>query len=169
MRRYAHGVLVNGCAYQTIYGCAKEKWVNLNNLLFYFFFLRFHFSILFVADQVGARIGKVRVCPTGSDSWNTRREAINLAESQRLTREHASTASNANLLHILAEAAGTGQLVASVLGCISWRNTGGCTPDGPSEPERDVGCDTQIPTGASGDCECEGGIRVAEVTCTHDR
>jgi len=37
--------------------------------------------------------------------------------------------------------------------CVAWRQTGGCTPDGPREPENDLPCDAKIPYGASGYCE----------------
>eukprot|EP01065_Artemidia_motanka_P003292 TRINITY_DN11589_c0_g1_i1.p1 TRINITY_DN11589_c0_g1~~TRINITY_DN11589_c0_g1_i1.p1 ORF type:complete len:717 (+),score=135.30 TRINITY_DN11589_c0_g1_i1:163-2313(+) len=50
-------------------------------------------------------------------------------------------------------------------GCVSWRQTGMCTPDGPREPHRDLPCDAQVPGGVSGYCECTGGARVLPSSC----
>lgn len=51
--------------------------------------------------------------------------------------------------------------------CVSWRQTGGCDPDGLREPEGDRGCDDVVPKGASGFCECENERRAGYVTCDH--
>lgn len=51
--------------------------------------------------------------------------------------------------------------------CISWRQTGGCDPDGDREPEGDRPCSEKIPRGASGFCECEEGKRAGYLTCEH--
>ncbi|KAK1943181.1 hypothetical protein P3T76_005818 [Phytophthora citrophthora] len=36
--------------------------------------------------------------------------------------------------------------------CLGWRQTGGCSPDGPREPENDASCGKNIKAGASGYC-----------------
>ncbi|KAG7388588.1 hypothetical protein PHYBOEH_007798 [Phytophthora boehmeriae] len=36
--------------------------------------------------------------------------------------------------------------------CVGWRQTGGCSPDGPLEPENDADCNKNIKAGASGYC-----------------
>ena len=38
--------------------------------------------------------------------------------------------------------------------CVSWRQTGGCVPNGPREPQHDKPCNVDIPGGASGYCQC---------------
>jgi hypothetical protein len=38
----------------------------------------------------------------------------------------------------------------SVPFCIGWRNTAGCTPDGPREPHLDATCYTEVPKRRSG-------------------
>merc|ERR1712224_830194 len=43
--------------------------------------------------------------------------------------------------------------------CIAWRQTGGCDPNGPREPHFDKPCDADIPSDASGYCQCFGGIK----------
>ena len=50
--------------------------------------------------------------------------------------------------------------------CISWRQTGGCDPNGPREPQFDKPCDAYIPHGASGYCECDGGIKQMMKACS---
>ena len=49
---------------------------------------------------------------------------------------------------------------------MSWRQTGGCDPNGLREPNSDKSCDAVIPDGASGYCECKGGERKMEKRCT---
>ena len=39
-------------------------------------------------------------------------------------------------------------------GCARWRATGGCSANGPREPEHDSACDVVIESGRSGYCEC---------------
>ncbi|KAL3658715.1 hypothetical protein V7S43_016351 [Phytophthora oleae] len=41
------------------------------------------------------------------------------------------------------------------LKCLGWRNTGGCSPEGPREPAKDLDCESKIPDGFSGFCEVE--------------
>ena len=53
-------------------------------------------------------------------------------------------------------------------GCVRWRQTGGCSPDGPREPGGDRGCKSTVPPGASGFCECENGRRAGFSTCDHE-
>jgi len=50
--------------------------------------------------------------------------------------------------------------------CISWRQTGGCDPYGPREPQFDKFCDANIPNGASGYCECSGGLKQMMKGCS---
>ena len=52
-------------------------------------------------------------------------------------------------------------------GCIAWRQTAGCDPQGERESDRDSACTQVVSRGASGFCECEGGRRVNFVTCDH--
>ena len=49
----------------------------------------------------------------------------------------------------------------------SWRQTGGCDPDGPREPTGDKDCSKVIPKGASGFCQCAGGVVTRRVSCDH--
>lgn len=49
--------------------------------------------------------------------------------------------------------------------CLGWRQTGGCTPDGVSEPESDHTCDATIAAGWSGRCECV--VRTAAMVDAH--
>ena len=42
---------------------------------------------------------------------------------------------------------------------MAWRMTGNCDPNGPREWWNDKPCDADIPNGASGYCECGGGIK----------
>ena len=62
---------------------------------------------------------------------------------------------------VLANLMGTGACK-----CIGWRQTGGCNPDGPREPDSDLGCDEVVPSGSSGYCECAHG-RASPVRCDH--
>jgi hypothetical protein len=53
-------------------------------------------------------------------------------------------------------------------GCVSWRQTGPCSPPRHREPDADLPCDSTVPKGASGYCECAGGQRAAEdLGCDH--
>lgn len=51
-------------------------------------------------------------------------------------------------------------------GCM-WRQTGGCSPKGDREPDRDLRCDQQVPGDWSGYCECSDGKRAEQVGCSH--
>ena len=59
--------------------------------------------------------------------------------------------------------------------CQGWRQTGGCSPDGPREPDGDRPCDEPIRQGNSGYCQCGDGSgrskaeeeRAGYVTCQH--
>ena len=51
--------------------------------------------------------------------------------------------------------------------CVSWRQTGNCDPNGPREPEHDLGCDKPVPNAASGFCECFGGRKASLEGCGH--
>eukprot|EP00997_Jenningsia_sp_PLL12_P007835 NODE_4520_length_652_cov_75.731343_g330_i6.p2 GENE.NODE_4520_length_652_cov_75.731343_g330_i6~~NODE_4520_length_652_cov_75.731343_g330_i6.p2 ORF type:complete len:118 (+),score=30.29 NODE_4520_length_652_cov_75.731343_g330_i6:28-354(+) len=50
--------------------------------------------------------------------------------------------------------------------CVAWRQTGGCDPDGELEPDSDRGCHKLIDSGASGFCECVGGLK-HKAGCDH--
>ena len=52
-------------------------------------------------------------------------------------------------------------------GCVAWRQTAGCDPQGERESGRDGACTDVVSRGDSGYCECEGGRRVNFVTCDH--
>ena len=52
--------------------------------------------------------------------------------------------------------------------CISWRQTGNCSPEGPRESEKDVPCNIAVHSGQSGFCECENNRRVRLSTCEHE-
>ncbi|KAG7377998.1 hypothetical protein PHYPSEUDO_010708 [Phytophthora pseudosyringae] len=41
------------------------------------------------------------------------------------------------------------------LKCLGWRSTGGCSPYGPRQPEKDLTCTRMVPYGHSGYCEVE--------------
>jgi hypothetical protein len=49
-------------------------------------------------------------------------------------------------------------------GCVGWRQTGRCRPDGPQEPFFSRGCDERV-NGPSGFCLCANGVRVHAVSC----
>ena len=49
--------------------------------------------------------------------------------------------------------------------CVSWRQTGGCSPTGKREPQQDRACGDMVPSDSSGYCECDGGIRAGETGC----
>ena len=51
--------------------------------------------------------------------------------------------------------------------CISWRQTGECSPNGKRQPQQDVGCDKIVRNGWSGYCECDSGVRAGETVCEH--
>lgn len=53
------------------------------------------------------------------------------------------------------------------LGCVMWRQTGGCDPAGPAEPAHDKPCALTIQSGNSGYCECTGGVQRNRVVCAH--
>lgn len=44
--------------------------------------------------------------------------------------------------------------VIFLLGCLGWKQTGGCDPDGTREPQNDRSCSTIIQNGWSGYCDC---------------
>lgn len=56
----------------------------------------------------------------------------------------------------------------SALGCVSWRQTGGCDPNGPREVGSDLACQILVRKGNSGYCECTNGRRAAMVGCMHE-
>eukprot|EP01065_Artemidia_motanka_P035989 TRINITY_DN4389_c1_g2_i1.p1 TRINITY_DN4389_c1_g2~~TRINITY_DN4389_c1_g2_i1.p1 ORF type:complete len:231 (+),score=70.07 TRINITY_DN4389_c1_g2_i1:224-916(+) len=47
-----------------------------------------------------------------------------------------------------------------VRNCLGWRQTGGCAHDGPREPNGDGPCSHAVQSGASGYCQCAGGLAV---------
>jgi len=50
-------------------------------------------------------------------------------------------------------------------GCLGWKQTGGCDPDGPRESGNDQGCTTTIESGWSGFCDCGSGRKAMEKGC----
>ena len=44
--------------------------------------------------------------------------------------------------------------IATLGSCVAWRQTGGCNPDGPNEPQFDKTCFQHVADGSSGYCEC---------------
>merc|ERR1712021_53463 len=54
------------------------------------------------------------------------------------------------------------------LSCVSWRQTGGCDPNGAAESSHDKPCAQTIKTGDSGYCECQGAVRRNSVNCVHE-
>ena len=55
--------------------------------------------------------------------------------------------------------------VINIGGCISWRQTSDCDPDGKREPEYDKECSRQIKNGWSGYCECGDGSEKMKKGC----
>ena len=51
--------------------------------------------------------------------------------------------------------------------CVSWRQTGGCSANGPREPTKDLGCAESVPNDASGYCECFDGRIANPSGCGH--
>ena len=51
--------------------------------------------------------------------------------------------------------------------CVSWRQTGGCSPTGGREPDQDKTCDQWITGKDSGYCECADGRKVSLSGCGH--
>jgi alpha-mannosidase len=51
--------------------------------------------------------------------------------------------------------------------CVSWRQTGACSPSGPREPDHDLACGKTVAPQSSGFCECFGGRHAQEVGCGH--
>ena len=49
--------------------------------------------------------------------------------------------------------------------CVKWRQTGGCKPNGPREPQYDKECWVVISEDGSGFCECKDGRKVFQKTC----
>eukprot|EP00756_Hemistasia_phaeocysticola_P041265 Hpha_TRINITY_DN16906_c1_g14::TRINITY_DN16906_c1_g14_i1::g.55276::m.55276/K01230/MAN1; mannosyl-oligosaccharide alpha-1,2-mannosidase len=54
------------------------------------------------------------------------------------------------------------------LGCVGWRQTGGCDPDGPREAQHDLDCGGTVPETVSGYCDCDGGARRIGFECGHE-
>ena len=49
--------------------------------------------------------------------------------------------------------------------CVTWRHTGGCSPNGAHEQQYDKDCSTSIEKDWSGYCECEDGRKTLEKEC----
>lgn len=94
-------------------------------------------------DQVGAKIGAVKVCP-------------DVAQEERLQRLRSEAAEKEEVLLRELESLGVspGQWTR---GCVGWKQTGTCSPDGPREPQKDLACDFPVPSDVSGYCECADG------------
>ena len=54
------------------------------------------------------------------------------------------------------------------LGCVMWRQTKNCDPNGQPEPADGIPCAASIPSGNSGFCECSGGLRRQLANCSHN-
>jgi hypothetical protein len=51
--------------------------------------------------------------------------------------------------------------------CEGWRQTANCDPYGAREPANDKACTYEVPSIASGFCDCGGGRNTSHVTCEH--
>ena len=49
--------------------------------------------------------------------------------------------------------------------CVSWRQTGRCDPNGPRESHLDKNCGENVPSDASGYCDCANGAKRMTKTC----
>mmetsp|Transcript_20723 Transcript_20723/g.26408 ORF Transcript_20723/g.26408 Transcript_20723/m.26408 type:complete len:540 (-) Transcript_20723:730-2349(-) len=56
---------------------------------------------------------------------------------------------------------------SSKYGCVCWRQTGNCDPDGPREENGDSDCGAVVRNGRSGYCECIWGGKTSRVPCRH--
>jgi hypothetical protein len=63
---------------------------------------------------------------------------------------------------------GGGGAAPTNLSCMAWRQTAGCDPAGTREPQNDKSCDSPIPKGDSGFCECSAGVQRQREGCDHD-
>eukprot|EP00401_Gymnodinium_catenatum_P027683 CAMPEP_0117623376 /NCGR_PEP_ID=MMETSP0784-20121206/88615_1 /TAXON_ID=39447 /ORGANISM="" /LENGTH=453 /DNA_ID=CAMNT_0005427325 /DNA_START=71 /DNA_END=1428 /DNA_ORIENTATION=+ len=61
----------------------------------------------------------------------------------------------------------SGDVVSRQLQCVSWRQTGSCSPHGRRERAGDKPCSQLVETGSSGFCECAGGLKVRMSDCDH--
>ena len=52
--------------------------------------------------------------------------------------------------------------------CVGWRQTGGCDPNGPREPQNDKTCDEIVGSADSGFCECFDGRKAQLSNCEHE-
>ncbi len=52
--------------------------------------------------------------------------------------------------------------------CVAFRQTGGCSPKGPREPQFDAPCLAYIEESRSGICQCKNGKDSVELPCGHD-
>lgn len=65
------------------------------------------------------------------------------------------------------QASGGGLHFADPQGCVAWRNTANCDPNGDREPTHDLQCHRRVPGTVSGYCECEGGRHANPSGCFH--
>ncbi|GMF20808.1 unnamed protein product [Phytophthora fragariaefolia] len=63
-----------------------------------------------------------------------------------------SSVSAATMLRTFVDSDGPSTLGIPRFSCVGWRQTGGCSPDGPREPDNDANCSKNIKAGASGYC-----------------
>ncbi|GMF20816.1 unnamed protein product [Phytophthora fragariaefolia] len=87
------------------------------------------------------------------NSWNTFSSSDTMAgfSTDIYAKVQAEAESHAQAVLLLSP----GDTKKRSLKCIGWRNTGGCSPDGPREPNKDLSCNELVPNSASGYCEVE--------------
>lgn len=92
-------------------------------------------------------------------------DAVEVAENAAEVAENAvEVAENANAVIAL----------EPELSCLGWRQTGGCDPNGPHEPNNDVACNKSVLSGASGYCALRDErtgleVRAMELSCNSVR
>eukprot|EP00808_Paulinella_micropora_P004738 g81248.t1 len=106
-------------------------------------------------DQVSRRQGFVQRCPSLEDRRHRdSHEQWEDEEEERMRQIEEGEISEEELDQNIT--------------CVSWRQTAGCDPAGPREPEMDRPCEETIPSGKSGYCECSNSNRAHPVECQHD-
>ncbi|KAE9019019.1 hypothetical protein PR003_g13455 [Phytophthora rubi] len=65
---------------------------------------------------------------------------------------NTSSVSSKTMLKTFLDSDGPSTLGVPQFSCLGWRQTGGCSPDGPREPDNDANCGKNIKAGASGYC-----------------
>ncbi|KAJ8552605.1 hypothetical protein ON010_g9942 [Phytophthora cinnamomi] len=78
--------------------------------------------------------------------------SISVNSSQLNSSTSSSAVSSSTMLKTFLANDGPSTLGAPQFSCLGWRQTGGCSPDGPREPDNDADCGKNIKAGASGYC-----------------